>query len=434
MTITADNTTVTTVSGGGKLYEYPASQAAMNRALQVIPSGIYGHQGPSEGCYVPVSSFPLFSKTAHGTRFTDLDGNLFIDYMCGYGPNVLGYRDADVDAAAQKQAQLEDVVTIPSSTMVDFAELLVDQVASADWAFFAKNGGDTTTLAIMTARAATRRKRIVFIAGYYHGVAPWTQKLDYPGVLEEDVTNNIIIPWNDPVAFEKVLSAYRGEIAAFISTPYMHGNFIDNVLPAPGYWQAIRKLCDEHGVVLIVDDVRAGFRLDLAGSDHHFGFEADLICFCKAIANGYNVSALLGKAALKDVVSSISYTGSYWMSAVPFAAGIATQTKLRELSAPARFAELGTRLTDGLSGAAADHGLHLVASGEPALFYLRLADDDSLILHQEWVAQMMRRGIFLTSHHNHFINASLTEADVDLTIEIGHEAFGAVKAAHPELG
>ena len=75
-----------------------------------------------------------------------------------------------------------------------------------------------------------------------------------------------------------------------------------------------------------------------------------------------------------------------------------------------------------------------MASGEPALFYLRLADDDSLILHQEWVAQMMRRGIFLTSHHNHFINASLTEADVDLTIEIGHEAFGAVKAAHPELG
>lgn len=432
MTIT-ENPTVTTVSGSGKLYEYPASQAAMERALKVVPSGIYGHQGPSEGCYVPVSSFPLFSKTASGTRFTDADGNEFIDYMCGYGPNVLGYRDADVDAAAAAQAKLEDVVTIPSTTMVDFAEVLVDQVASADWAFFAKNGGDTTTLAIMTARAATRRKRIVFIAGYYHGVAPWTQKLDYPGVLEEDVTNNIIIPWNDPVAFEKVLTAYSGEIAAFISTPYMHGNFVDNVLPAPGYWQAIRALCDKHGVVLIMDDVRAGFRLDLAGSDHHFGFSADLICFCKAIANGYNVSALCGRESLKDVVSSITYTGSYWMSAVPFAAGIATQAKLRELNTPARFAELGTRLTDGLVGAAADQGLHLVASGEPALFYLRLADDDSLMLHQEWIAQMMRRGIFLTSHHNHFINASLTEADVDLTIEIGHEAFGAVKAAHPEL-
>jgi glutamate-1-semialdehyde 2,1-aminomutase len=434
MSITAENKTVTTVGGTGKLYEYPASQAAMNRALKVIPSGIYGHQGPSEGCYVPVSSFPLFSATAQGSRFTDLDGNLFLDYMCGYGPNVLGYRDPDVDAAAKAQAAIEDVVTIPSSIMVDFAELLVDQVASADWAFFAKNGGDTTTLAMMTARAATKRKRMVFIAGYYHGVAPWTQKLDYPGVLEEDVTNNIIIPWNDPAAFATVLSAYPGEIAGFISTPYMHGNFVDNVLPAPGYWAAIRTLCDDNGVVLIVDDVRAGFRLDLAGSDHHFGFKADLICFCKAIANGYNVSALLGRSELQDVVSSITYTGSYWMSAVPFAAGIATQRKLRELNAPQLFAERGRTLTDGLVAAAADHGLHLIASGEPALFYLRLADDDSLSLHQEWVAQMMRRGIFLTSHHNHFLNASVSDADLDLTIAIGHEAFGAVKSAHPELG
>ncbi|MBU4336815.1 MAG: aminotransferase class III-fold pyridoxal phosphate-dependent enzyme, partial [Actinobacteria bacterium] len=324
--------------------------------------------------------------------------------------------------------------TIPSRTMVDFAEKLVDTVASADWAFFAKNGGDTTTLAVMTARAATHRKKIVFVAGYYHGVAPWAQKLDYPGVLEEDVANNLVVPWNDVAAVEKAFSENRGEVAAFIAQPYMHGNFVDNELPAAGYWQGIRRLCDEYGVVLIVDDVRAGWRLDLAGSDHHYGFEADLICFCKAIANGYNVSALCGKAALKDAVSSLTYTGSYWMSAVPFAAGIATIDKLTKIDGPALFADLGTRLTTGLVSAAADHGLHLVASGEPALFYLRLADDDSLLLHQEWVAQMMQRGVFLTSHHNHFINASLTPDDIARTVEIAHEAFGVVKAAHPELG
>ncbi|WP_159808783.1 aminotransferase class III-fold pyridoxal phosphate-dependent enzyme [Cellulomonas citrea] len=431
---TTTTPTVTTVGGTGALYTYEASRAAMDRALAVVPSGIYGHQGPSEGCYVPVTSFPLFSARAEGTRFWDLDGNEFIDYMCGYGPNVLGYRDKDVDAAAAKQASLEDVVTIPSRTMVDFAEKLVDTVASADWAFFAKNGGDTTTLAVMTARAATHRKKIVFVSGYYHGVAPWAQKLDYPGVLEEDVANNLVVPWNDVAAVEKVFSENRGEVAAFIAQPYMHGNFVDNELPAAGYWQGIRRLCDQYGVVLIVDDVRAGWRLDLAGSDHHYGFEADLICFCKAIANGYNVSALCGKAALKDAVSSLTYTGSYWMSAVPFAAGIATIDKLAKIDGPALFADLGTRLTTGLVSAAADHGLHLVASGEPALFYLRLADDSSLLLHQEWVAQMMQRGIFLTSHHNHFINASLTYEDIARTVEIAHEAFGVVKAAHPELG
>ena len=414
-------------------YTFEKSRAAFARALNVIPSGIYGHQGPTEGCYIPQTSFPLFSSRAEGTRFWDLDDNEYIDYMCGYGPNVLGYADPDVDAAAAKQARLEDVVTIPSAIMVDFAELLVDTVASADWAFFAKNGGDATTLAVLTARAATRRKKIVFINGFYHGVAPWSQKLDYPGVLEEEVANNLYVDFNDLPALERLFSEHRGSIAGLIAQPYMHGNFTDNTLPEAGYWQAVRALCDAHGVVLIVDDVRAGFRLDLAGSDHYFGFRADLICFCKALANGYNVSALCGRESLKDTVSSLSYTGSYWMSAVPFAAGIATLTKLKQLDAPAQFQTLGTELTTGLTTAAAENGFTLIASGAPALFYLRIADDDSLMLHQEWVAECVRRGVFFTSHHNHFLNTALTRGDITRTLEIAHEAFGIVRSHHPEL-
>ncbi|MFJ6680170.1 aminotransferase class III-fold pyridoxal phosphate-dependent enzyme [Microbacterium sp. NPDC091382] len=414
------------------VYSFEKSLAAFRRAQQVIPGGIPGHLGPTEGLHLPNEGFPKFATRAEGTRFWDLDGNEFIDWMCAYGPNVLGYNDPDVVAAAQAQAKKEDVVSLPSTVMIDFAELLVDQVASADWAMFAKNGGDTTTLAIMTARAATLRKKVIFVKGFYHGVAPWTQKLDYPGVLEEDVANNLYVPWNDLDALRTLLSEHRGQVAALISTPYMHGNFVDNQLPADGYWQAVRKLCDEHGVVLIIDDVRAGFRLDLAGSDHHFGFEADLICFCKALANGYNVSALLGRESLKEAVSSITYTGSYWMSAVPFAAGIATQQKLRELDAPTLFDRLGRRLTDGLVEVAADAGYELVASGAPALFYLRVADPaDSLMLHQDWIAECVRRGAYLTSHHNHFLNAAVTEADVDRTVEIAADAFAALRTRHP---
>ncbi|MCM3696036.1 aminotransferase class III-fold pyridoxal phosphate-dependent enzyme [Microbacterium oleivorans] len=414
------------------VYTFDKSLAAFRRAQRVIPGGIPGHLGPTEGLHLPHEGFPKFAVRAEGTRFWDLDGNEFIDWMCAYGPNVLGYDDPDVAAAAREQAKKEDVVSLPSTVMIDFAELLVDQVASADWAMFAKNGGDTTTLAIMTARAATLRKKVVFVKGFYHGVAPWTQKLDYPGVLEEDVANNLYVPWNDLDALRRLLAENRGEVAALISTPYMHGNFVDNALPAEGYWQAVRKLCDEHGVVLIIDDVRAGFRLDLAGSDHYFGFEADLICFCKALANGYNVSALLGKDSLKEAVSSITYTGSYWMSAVPFAAGIATQRKLRDLDAPALFDRLGRRLTDGLTEAASDAGFTLVPSGAPALFYLRVTDpEDSLMLHQDWIAECVRRGAYLTSHHNHFLNAAVTEADVDRTVEIAADAFAAVRTRHP---
>lgn len=410
-----------------KIYEYPKSREAFERAVKVIPSGIYGHQGPAEGCYVPVEAFPLFSSRAKGSYLWDLDGNRFIDYMCAYGPNVLGYHDPDVDEAARRQRELGDCTTLPSSIMIDFADLLVDTVATADWAFFAKNGNDVTTLAVMASRAYTHRKKIVFFKGYYHGISPWTQKIDYAGVIEEDVCNNIYVKWNDFDELERVFAENKGQIAAVIAQPYMHGNFMDNELPAEGFWKKVRALCTKEGTVLAVDDVRAGFRLDLAGSDHYFGFEADLICFCKALANGYNVSALCGKDFLKNTISSMSYTGSYWLSAVPFAAGIACIQKMKKLDLPKLLIEKGTKLKTGLIETAKKHGCDLHVSGVPSLFYLRIADDPTLMLHQAWIAECVRRGVFFTNHHNHFINASLTDADIQETLEIADEAFAAVE-------
>jgi glutamate-1-semialdehyde 2,1-aminomutase len=408
---------------GFSINTYEKSAEEYRRALKVIPSGIYGHQGPAEGCFVPVTAFPFFSERAKGSYFWDVDGNRFIDYMCAYGPNVLGYNDDEVDEAAAKQRSLGDCITTPSARMIDFAELLVDTVASADWAFFAKNGGDTTTLAVLTARAYTRRKKIVFFKGYYHGVAPWTQKIDYPGILEEDVVNNIYVPWNDYERLAEIFEENKGEIAAVISQPYLHGNFADNVFPAEGFWQKVRNLCTGAGAVLIVDDVRTGFRLDLAGSDHFFGFEADLVCFCKALANGYNVSALCGKEFLRNTVSGLTYTGSYWLSAVPFAAGITCVQKMKRLDLPRLLHEKGTRLKEGLIEAAKKHGYDLRVTGAPALFYLRIADDDSLMLHQRWIAEMVKRGVYFTNHHNHFLNASLSDEDIKLTLEVADEAF-----------
>ena len=411
--------------------DYSKSREAFSRACKVIPSGIYGHQGPAEGCYVPVEAFPLYSQKAQGTYLWDLDGNRFIDYMCAYGPNILGYHDPDVDAAAAKQRAISDCTTLPNTKMIDFAELLVETVACADWAFFAKNGNDVTTLAIMAARAHTHRKKIVFFKGYYHGVSPWTQKIDYAGVIEEDVMHNIYVEWNNFTQLEEVFEKYKGEIAAVIGQPYMHGNFMDNVLPAEGFWQLVRKKCTEEGTILVVDDVRAGFRLDFAGSDHYFGFEADMICFCKALANGYNVSALCGKEFMKNAISSMSYTGSYWMSAVPFAAGIACIEKMKKLDLPKILIEKGTKLKNGLEDAAKEFNFDLHVTGVPSLFYLRIADDPSLKLHQEWIAECVKRGVFFTNHHNHFINYALSDEDIAESVEIAKEAFSVVRERHP---
>ena len=406
-----------------KINNYTKSREAFIRATKVIPSGVYGHLGPAEGCFVPVDAFPLFSERAEGTYFWDLDGNRFLDYMCAYGPNILGYRDPDVEEAAARQRALGNCTTSPSTVMIDFAELMVDTVASADWAFFAKNGNDVTTLAVMTARAYTHRKKIVFFKGYYHGISPWTQKIDYSGIIEEDVVNNIYVDWNDLDALREVFYNNKGENAAVIGKPYMHGNFRDNEMPLPGFWQEVRRLCDEWGTVLIIDDVRAGFRLDIHGSDHYFGFEADLICFCKALANGYNVSALCGKEFLKNTVSGMSYTGSYWLSAVPFAAGIACIEKMKKLDIANLLQKKGDALKLELETAAKEYGYNMIVSGATSLPYLRIAESDNLMLHQKWVAECVKRGVFFTNHHNHFMNAAMTDEDIRFTGEVAREAF-----------
>lgn len=416
-----------------KEYSHEKSRAWFDRALKVIPSGVYGHQGPSEGLFLPMEKWPLISSRAKGAYFWDMDDNRYLDLMCAYGPNVLGYNDPDIDAAAIAQLKVENCVTAPSYKMVECAELLVDTVACADWAYFMKNGTDATTFSVLCARAHTGKKKIFFLEGYYHGNDQWAMKVDYPGILPEDVANNRVIPWFDLNALQQAYDACNGDVAALIAQPYDHGNFADNRVANREYWRQVREFCDKHGMLLIIDDVRAGFRLDLAGSDHYYGFKADIICFCKALANGYNISAACGGEHLKATASSLSFTGSYWMSAVPFAACIATLNKMKALDTPRLFRENGTKLTEGFKAAAAEHGFELVVSGEPALFYLRIANDNSLMLHQEWVAECVSRGLFIASHHNHFLNAAIGPGEIELATQIAEDAFAAVAKKHPEI-
>lgn len=407
---------------------YTKSQSHYKRALKVIPSGIYGHLGPAEGCLIPPSAYPFFSQRAQGSYFWDIDGNRFIDYMCAYGSNILGYGDPDVWEAVRRQEEQGNGVSTPSTIIIDLAELLVDTVDSADWVYFAKNGSDVIALAIRTARAYTRRKKLIFFQGGSHGTCSWAQTRDCPGILYEDIMNSIYIEWNNREQLEQTFRGYKNQIAAIIAPPYMHGAFHDSLLPAEGYWSFVRKLCDHNNTLLILDDTRTGFRIDLAGSDHYFGFKADLICFCSALANGYSLSALCGQDFLKNTVGEIPFTGSCWMNAVPFAAGLACISKMKKLNLPALLKNKGQKLTDSLKVIAEKHGRHLHVSGIPSLFYLRLADDDSLMLHQRWIAEMVKRGIFMTNHHNHFVNYTLSEGDIQTTLVTAEQAFQALQS------
>lgn len=406
---------------------YEKSREIMDRAFKVIPSGVYGHMGPTGGRFVPVEAFPFFAVKSEGAYFWDADGNRFIDYMCAYGSNLLGYNDVDVDAACAKQTKEANLTSLPNPIIVDLAQTMVDMVVSGDWAFFAKNGGDVLTLAIMAARAETGRKKIIYINGYDHGVAPFLQHIDAPGIIAEDVANNLYVDWNNFDQLERVIEKFKDEIAGFVAAPYMKGNFIDSILPAPDYWPNVRKICDENDIVLIMDDTASAFRLDVKGSDYFYGFKADLTCFGNSVANGMSFAALMGKEKLRKTVASITYSGSNWMSAVPFAAALACLKKVKEENVPAVLYEKGVKLTEGLSKIAQDNGFYLSITGMPQMFYMRIADDDSLSLHQKWIAECVKRGIFFTNHHNLFINYRLSEADIEKTLEVCDQAFKAIK-------
>ena len=413
-----------------KLNDYTKSRELFKKALNVIPTGVYGHQGPSNCCAIPVSAFPMFMDHGKGSHMWDVDGNEYIDYMCAYGPNVLGYCDDDVNAAAREQMEKCDCITTPSYKLLEFAELMVDTVDMADWAFFAKNGNDVTSLAALVAKAATGRKKILMFKGCYHGVSPWTQKLGYAGIVEEDVANSLYVEWNNYDALEKMVKDHKGEIAGLIATPYLMPCWVNSELPAEGYWQKVRKLCTDNGIVLIIDDIRNGFRLDVHGSDKFFGIKADLQCFCKALANGYNISCLCGTDELRAAVSDVFWTGSYWMSAVPFAAGVACVNKLRNLDSAKLMQAKGLKVfgPDGLPRVAKENGFDLTVSGVLSMPYIRLENDPSTVLHQQWVAEMVKRGVMIHNHHNLFINCSLTDDDITKTLEIADEAYKAVKA------
>ncbi|PZC41995.1 MAG: glutamate-1-semialdehyde 2,1-aminomutase [Chloroflexi bacterium] len=397
------------------------SQELYRRAQQVIPKGVSGHYG-----YAVDAESPVFFESSGGSRFIDIDGNSYVDWMCAYGPMILGYNHPIVDEAAQRQMAAGNTVSLAGPVMVELAEHLVQMVSGVDWALFGKNGADSTGLAVMVARAATGRKYIVKVDGGYHGSAPWMQATGSPGTVAEDQALVCSVPWNDAAALQRAIDAHPDDVACFISSPYHHPVFADNVLPADGYWAAVEAMCRRAGVVLIVDDVRAGFRINLAGSHVAYGFQPDLVCFGKALGNGYPIAALTGTDALRDAATETFYTGTQFFNAAPMAAALATLQQLAEVDAAQRITETGERLSRGLVEAAAAHGYELRASGVPGMPYYRVLSDAGPAFHARWIAECVKRGAYLLSYHNAFVSTAHSDADLERTWEISDRAFQAL--------
>ncbi len=398
---------------------YRRSLELFTRAAAVIPGGIYGHTSPAAA--LP-GAFPYYAERASGSRYWDVDGNEYIDYLCGYGPVVLGHQHPEVEAAAARQQARALCVNHPGEVMVELAEQLVAMVDFAAWAVFGKNGSDMTTWALQVARAHTGRRKILKVAGAYHGIDPWCTP-GHAGLLEEDRAHIHDFTWNDPDSFDALVREFRNDVAAVIMTPFHHPAFRDSEMPAPGFWPHIESVCRRDGIVLILDDIRAGFRLDLGGSHKLFGFEPDLICFCKALANGHALSATLGRAELRVAASKVFLTGSYWNSPPAMAAARACLAVLARDDIPARLHATGEALMSGLVAAGARHGFAMRASGPPAVPFMSFAEDPSFRRQQRFCSEVTRRGALLHPHHNWFISAAHSAADIAATLEIAETVF-----------
>jgi len=167
------------------------------------------------------------------------------------------------------------------------------------------------------------------------------------------------------------------------------------------------------------------------GSNEYFGFKPDLICLSKAIANGFSISALVGTDALKSIVHSVFYTGTYWYDAISMSAALATLKELKRIDAPALILEKGKKLFVGMMGIAKDHGFSLKITGSPSMPYVRIDGEDWLTLTQHWCGECTKRGAYFVSHHNWFVTAAHTDDDIKETLAIVDDAFTALKKKFP---
>ena len=382
------------------------------RANAFIPGGMWGHMSVKK---LPFG-YPQFFSKAKDARIWDLDGNCYIDFMCGYGPNILGYNNAEVDDAVNEQRKKLDLGNGPSALVVDLAEKLIKLVDSADWALFAKNGTDATTTCLTISRAATGKKKILVAKGSYHGSAPWCTPVA-TGVVEEDISNLVFFEYNNPISLEEAAKEAGADLAGIILTAFRHDVRRDQELPKKAFLKKAREICDKKNAVLILDDVRAGFRINRRGSWVDYGVKPDLTAFSKAIGNGYPLSAVVGVEKLRQAASEIYVTGSFWCNATSMAASLKTLSIIEERDVVEHISSLGERLRSGVGQIANSVGVEISQSGPVQMPLILFKDDKDFLKGSKFVQYLLSKGIYFHPWHNMFLSLAHTAEDVSTTLD-----------------
>jgi glutamate-1-semialdehyde 2,1-aminomutase len=362
------------------------SMTLYEEALELLPAGVSSNARlwyrlcPS---YVPCS---IYVAKAEGSRLWDVDGNEYVDYRLGFGPVILGHSYAPVHEMVHRMDEHGLIFALSHELEITVAKKIRDMVPCAEMVRFANSGTEATMHALRVARAFTGREKVVKFEGMYHGAhdyllfsvsppfeglsrarGPVPSSRGIPSAIRKLV---ITQRWNEFQEIEKTLSRFGSDIAALITEPVM-GNAAA-IPPQPGYLQHLRKLCDEHDIVLIFDEVKTGFRLAPGGAQELFGVVPDMATFAKSMGNGYPVAAFTGRREIMENIGpeKVVHGGTYASNPISLTAVDATLNELRKGVVHRHLNGYGQRLMKGLGEVLKDRDVPHQILGYPPMFQL----------------------------------------------------------------
>ena len=414
------------------------SETLFNRARQIIPGGV---NSPVRA-FKSVGGIPPFIASAQGACLTDVDGRTYIDYVGSWGPMIVGHAHPAVVAAIQAATARGTSFGAPTEAEVQLAEAIIDCMPAIEMVRLVNSGTEATMSALRLARAVTGRELIVKFTGCYHGhsdsllVEAGSGAATFgvpssPGVPRATAHSTLTLPYNDLPALQALLAQRGQEIAALIVEP-VAGN-MGCVLPLPGYLQGLRTACDQHGVLLILDEVMTGFRVARGGAQALYGIRPDLTTLGKVIGGGLPVGAYGGSRAIMEQISPsgpVYQAGTLSGNPLATAAGLAT---LEIISQPGFYETLearSQRLTEGISWALTAAGIPHLGTRVGSMFGLFFthrtrvdnfaeAAESDLNCFNRWFHGMLAAGIYLapSQYETGFLSMAHDDAIIDRTID-----------------
>ncbi|HOD55670.1 MAG TPA: aminotransferase class III-fold pyridoxal phosphate-dependent enzyme, partial [Candidatus Cloacimonadota bacterium] len=374
------------------------SEQMYAEALTLVPGAVAGIRRPYN--FVP-GEYPIFFDHAKGGKVTDVDGNEYLDMLCAYGPIIVGHREDEIDDAVVAQIREKGIcfsLTQPyQNTLV---KRLRDLIPSCDMAAFVKTGSDATTTAIRISRAYTGKTKVLRCG--YHGWHDWCVEVKggIPEKLYEDVYE---FHYNDLDQVKDLMKEHGNDVACIIVTPVGHPLAHEVEMPKPGFLEGIKAITEQYNSVLVFDEIRSGFRVDMGGAQKRFGVTPDVSVFGKAIANGWPIGVVAGKeSVMKMLEKEVFLSSTFFPNSDAQVAALATLDFLEKYDVLKVIEEKGNAFAQRVTEILAKSGVPTSFSGGPWMPFITFEADEKKLykdLRNEFYTQLIRRNVFLQPYH-----------------------------------